>query len=647
MLVDEEVIKGSSMKFAHIWMLHLLWLVPLTAMALIIHARKKKMALANFADDRLLARLKEKAHKTKKLLKYIFLLSALGLMLVALAGPRWGSHYQEVTRKGVDIMLVVDVSRSMLTEDIKPNRLERARREILDFLKVIQGDRVGMVAFSGAAFVQCPLTLDYAALEMFLGTLSPDLVPVPGTDLGAAIDTADSAFDNKSETDRVIILITDGEDNEGKGLEASRRCAEKDVKIFVFGMGNTSGGPIPAGKGKGGFLKDKKGKLVLSKLEEQGLRKIAFMSGGGYVRSVAGDLDLDTIYFDGIKSRTEARALKSGKIKVYEERFVFFVLAAFLFLILEGLINEDVRQKIRGKMKKLNLFSRQVFRILPLFLVLFGLVFQSQTLAAENPDEFYRQGRFSEAEKSYARYDMDHPKDIRYRYNRGCSAYRKSDYKGAMAAFSSVLKRSNDKQTRFKTLYNMGNSAYRQGDLESAAAYYKKSLIFNPNSKDARHNLELTLFGLDKQKKADKKKQTNKGSGQKKDNKNSKDKKKQTKDDKQGEGHNNAHQKKAPDQKSPQAKKNNISKGQPGGNQDLKDKKPEQKTTQDLSGKLKPLNALPGEKKKGQASVPAGSMLDKKKAEALLDNIKENRSRFLRLQVPEDNRVNSLSRKDW
>jgi Ca-activated chloride channel family protein len=226
----------------------------------------------------------------------------------------------------------------MLVEDVEPNRLERARREIVDFLRIVRGDRVGMVAFSGAAFVQCPLTLDYGALEMFLGQLEPDLVPVPGTDLGAAVETGMSAFDFKAETDKVILLITDGEDNEKKGLESAQEAAAKGVKIFVFGMGDPSGGPIP--EGTGGFKKDKKGQLVMSGLNEETLREIASVTGGTYVRSVAGDLDLDILYFDGIKSKTEAETLKSGKIKVYEERFPVFLLAAFAFLLFEGVIRE-------------------------------------------------------------------------------------------------------------------------------------------------------------------------------------------------------------------------------------------------------------------------------------------------------------------
>ena len=328
------------MTFSHLWTLHFLWLLPLTLLALIINNRQRKRAMEKFADPELMERLTDQARKGKRFFKGFLLIAAMGLMLFALSGPRWGSHYQEVTQKGVDIMILVDVSPSMRVEDIKPNRLERARREIIDLLRVIRGDRIGLIAFSGAAFIQCPLTLDYGALRMFLDQLKPGLIPVPGTDLGVAIEVGLSAFNFKTATDKIILLITDGEDNEGKGLEAARKAKEKDVRIFVFGIGDPSGGPIPEEDGKGGFKKDRDGKLILSKLEERDLKLMADISKGVYVRSAAGDLDLDILYFDGIKSVTKAETLKSGKIKVYEERFVFFVLAVFLLLILEGLIHE-------------------------------------------------------------------------------------------------------------------------------------------------------------------------------------------------------------------------------------------------------------------------------------------------------------------
>lgn len=328
------------MKLAHFWVLHFLWLVPLIAVALMIAGRKRNQAIKAFADTALLPRLIGAEQKRQTFFKNILLLIALALILFALSGPQWGSHYQEVSQKGIDIMLLVDVSPSMLVEDVTPNRLERARREILDLLKVVQGDRVGLVAFSGAAFVQCPLTLDYGALEMFLNALEPGLLPVPGTDLGGAIETGLWSFDFKSETDKVMVLITDGEDNEGKGLEAAGTANTKGVRIFVYGIGDPSGGPIPAGNGHGGFKKDKDGKVILSKLDETGLKQMAVKTGGTYVRSMAGDLDLDLLYFEGIKSATEAKTVKSGKIRVFEERFIIFVLAAFLLLLIQGLIAE-------------------------------------------------------------------------------------------------------------------------------------------------------------------------------------------------------------------------------------------------------------------------------------------------------------------
>jgi Ca-activated chloride channel family protein len=328
------------MTLSRIWVLHFLWLLPLAALLLAFAARQRERALARFADPDLLGRLGGPLHRGARIMKNLLLLSSLGLTLFALAGPRWGSHYQEVSRKGVDIVFVVDVSRSMMVEDVSPNRLEQARREILDFLKVVEGDQVALVAFAGAAFVQCPLTVDYGAVELFLNALEPDLIPLPGTDLGAAVETGLSTFDFDAETDKVMVLITDGEDNEGQGSAAAAKAAARGVRIFVYGLGDPAGGPVPSGGDGGGFQKDESGKMVLSKLDEEGLREIASLTGGTYFRSMAGDLDLDLLYFSGIKARTEAREIRSGKIKVYEERFPLFLLPAFLFLLLEGFVRE-------------------------------------------------------------------------------------------------------------------------------------------------------------------------------------------------------------------------------------------------------------------------------------------------------------------
>jgi Ca-activated chloride channel family protein len=267
-----------------------------------------------------------------------------------------------------------------------------------------------------------------------------------------------------------------------------------------------------------------------------------------------------------------------------------------------------------------------LFKYIEILTFLFVLILSAVALAAEGPDELYRQGSFAEAEKAYTHLDMDHPKDIRFRYNRACAAYQNSDYKGATAAFSSVLRRTKDNEIRFKTAYNLGNTAFKQGDFASAVAYYRQAITYNPENKDAGYNLELALIQQEKQKKnktKDQKEQSRDGSSQ------PQDKENKSKDSKEGKDSDRQSQGKTSEQKTPQG-------------QDQQDKK-------DRSGDLKPLQAMPeegdagGDKSTGQAM----SAIDRKKAEALLDNLKEDRSRFMRFQVPGDKRNGVQSGRDW
>ena len=278
-------------------------------------------------------------------------------------------------------------------------------------------------------------------------------------------------------------------------------------------------------------------------------------------------------------------------------------------------------------------------------ILFFGFIHSCLALAAENPDELYGQGRFEEAEKAYSRSDMDNPKDIRYRYNRGCAAYQNSDFKGAMAAFSSVLRRSDNEEIQFKAAYNLGNAAFKEGNFESAVEQYKEALLSNPESEDAKYNLELALRELEKLKKKKTEKQKKEGqkeTGQSKDtgdNSSSGDKGEDS-EQKQAQGQ---------DQKSSKDQK------QSGKQEDDKEKnheKPdegqraEQNTSRDLSGQLRPLQAMP-EQDEDQTPGQPGAILDRKKAEALLDNLKEDRSRFLQFQIPEDKKHGVRSGKDW
>jgi Ca-activated chloride channel family protein len=274
--------------------------------------------------------------------------------------------------------------------------------------------------------------------------------------------------------------------------------------------------------------------------------------------------------------------------------------------------------------------------------IIIAFLSASTAKAANDPDTLYRQGKFAEAQKAYTETDMNHPKDIRFRYNRGCAAYQNSDYKAAAAAFSSVLTRTEDKEIRFKALYNLGNTAFKQGDFESAASYYKQAIICNPGNEneDAGYNLELSLLELEKQKKnnKDQKNETQK------DSQNKEDKPGQSGENKNNENHKNSDKKssdnkenKRKDTGDDKKKEQNQEKAGQGGSKDI---------SQSLSGGLNPLQQPP-EQKENMATDNTMSMLNKKKADALIDSIRENRSKFLKFQVSGNVKESVRSGKDW
>ncbi len=279
-----------------------------------------------------------------------------------------------------------------------------------------------------------------------------------------------------------------------------------------------------------------------------------------------------------------------------------------------------------------------------------ALLFFSPAAGEEGPDELYRQGRFAEAEKAYADSDMDHPKDVRFRFNRGCAAYQNSDYQSAMASFSSVLRRTQDDETGFKTAYNMGNTAFKQGDLESAADHYKKALLFNTKAEDARHNLELTLRALEKQKKD---KQEESEQQPQKDGEHQEEDGETSKRDQNGKNPEKAQSEPAEedpsDQEHPQGddqQEESSEQEQTGKPQESR--QAEQESPLDLSGDLSAMNnALPEETEQDQDPGHAPFGIDKKRAEALLNNVQEDRSKYIRLRVPQDKRHGVASGRDW
>ncbi len=331
------------MKFGNLNYFYLLWLIPALTAFFIYAFRAKDKAIEAFLTLNLAGKLMPRISRGRQKFKAALLILAVFFIILALVRPRWGFQWEEVKRRGVDIIIALDVSQSMLAEDVKPNRLERAKREITDLLQILEGDRIGLVAFAGTAFVQCPLTLDYGAVSIFLDYLDTDLIPLQGTALGQAIRTSTKAFSSQERKSKALILITDGEGHEGDILAAAEEAKKEGVKIFAIGIGKEGGAPIPLPGSSGGFKKDSGGELILTKLDEVTLQKIALQTGGSYVRSVTGNLDLEKIYQKGIQEGMEQKELKSTRRKRWEERFQWFAVLAFILIVGESLYSEKKR----------------------------------------------------------------------------------------------------------------------------------------------------------------------------------------------------------------------------------------------------------------------------------------------------------------
>ena len=295
------------MQFGEPLYLYLIFLIPLLIGFMIWAEKKRKALSAQFVDASLLSRLVSPKVMEQRRTKTKLLIGGLVFLILALAQPRWGFQWEDLKQRGVDIIVALDVSNSMRATDIKPSRLDRAKHKVADLLRMLKGDRVGVVAFAGTSFLHCPLTLDYQAAEMFLSALDTDLIPLQGTALGHAIETSIQAFSTTERKSKAILLITDGEDHEGTVLKALQRAQKEGVKIFVIGIGRDEGAPVPDPMGSG-FKRNRSGEIVLSKINEPLLEKIAVDTGGAYVRSVHGDMDLQTIYLDQIQQSMERKS---------------------------------------------------------------------------------------------------------------------------------------------------------------------------------------------------------------------------------------------------------------------------------------------------------------------------------------------------
>ena len=527
-----------------LWLLAML--VPLLCVFLFFTWRTKQKLIAQFVQSRLLANLTVGVSQKRQKFRLMLMVAAVVFLIFAMARPQWGFSWEEAKQQGLDIVVAIDTSRSMLAEDLTPNRLARAKLAALDLMKLAKNDRLGLVAFAGSAFLQCPLTLDEEAFRQSVEALDVGIIPQGGTALTEAIDSALTAFEKGNDNHKVLVLFTDGEDHDGQAIEAAGKAAKLGLKIFTIGVGTAEGELINVRdeQGKVGFLKDEAGNAVKSRLDETLLQKIATEAGGFYL-PLRGAKPMEALYAQGL-----ARLPKSDSttklVRQYRERFQWPLGIAMLLLILEQFLphRKRVARSIangpaQGKIDPV--------KALPLLLVIFyacaGQASPSSALRE------YEAGNFHSALDEFRKLSQEKTNDLRLSYNAGTAAYKAKQLEDAQKYFNAAAA-SPDLQLQQQAYYNLGNSLFEAGDQatesdkknaawENSIKSFQNSLKLNPKDADAKNNLDLVKKKLEELKKQEQQQQS----------KNDKDKKDQNKEKQDGKD-----QQKKDNQKSQQEK---------------------------------------------------------------------------------------------
>ncbi len=345
----------QMLKFAEPIFFYWLLLIPVFILIFSLMLSWKKRALNRFGEYSLIRKLAPDTSKNKLIVKFFLLMLAYIFLIIALANPQIGSKLEKIERKGIDLILAVDVSNSMLAQDIKPNRLLKAKQAISKLVDRLKNDRIGIVVFAGRAYTQLPITTDYSAAKLFLSTINTDIVPVQGTAIADAIDLSVESFD-ENDHNKAIIIITDGENHEGDAVEAAKAAADLGIYVYTIGMGLPEGGPIPVFDKYGnqtGFKKDLKKNTVITKLDETMLQQIATAGGGKYMRASNTQAGLDKIFNE--INKLEKTEFESRMFSDYEDRFQY-MLAPVLFLILIELFISERRGR---RFRNVNLFGEK------------------------------------------------------------------------------------------------------------------------------------------------------------------------------------------------------------------------------------------------------------------------------------------------
>ncbi len=331
------------------------WLltIPVFIIGYILYTRRKRRQLAEFGDPELVSELMPDASKARPVVKFSLLMVALALLIMAAARPQYGQKEKTVKRQGIEVMIALDISNSMMAEDVAPNRLDRAKQVLSKMIDRMVDDKVGLVVFAGEAYTQLPITCDYVSAKMFLGTITPALIPTQGTAIGAALETSIRSFGSQeSDAGRAIILITDGENHEDDAIAAAKHARELGIQVFVVGIGKPEGSPIPIA-GTNNYIKDRSGQVVVSRLNEDMCQQIAQAGNGIYVRC-----DNTNTAMRALQQELDRIATAELETKVYadyNEQYQSFVLIALLLLVIDFFILERKNHRLA----KMDIFNEK------------------------------------------------------------------------------------------------------------------------------------------------------------------------------------------------------------------------------------------------------------------------------------------------
>ncbi|MFY8160073.1 MAG: VWA domain-containing protein [Candidatus Kapaibacteriota bacterium] len=632
-------------RFENEFFLYFLYLLPIYVIIFVWNIFSNKKKLSKLGNLDFINKLIPDKSNFKSNFKFIIQLLAFASIVIGLANPQLGTKPQKVKREGIEIIIALDISQSMLSEDIKPNRLERARQSIYSLTDKLVNDKIGLICFAGASYLHLPLTTDYSAAKLITSTVNTDLIQTQGTAIGSAIELATKSFSEGDKISKALVIITDGENHEDDAISAAKDAANKGIKVHCIGMGSIKGGPVPLYRNgnKIGFLEDDNGNTVITKLDANALGQIASTGEGNFIRGNTTDTDI----LDLIKNLSGMKKSEfETKIYLeYESYFQYFLAFGLILLFLEVLFNN----KKSKFWTKINLSSTTVFLLV---ISLFYILNVNNLYAADNNtfegNKLYKDKKFKDAEQKYknsikilnknAENDNNDKSIINKKeiakFNLGNAAYKQDSTNNSIDSYLDIVNSTKNKELKSKAYYNLGNSYLKDKKYQESINAYINSLKNNPEDKDTKYNLEYARQMLATQEKQN---QQNKDNKEDKDSKNKQDQNKDSKDNKDGKDNKDSKDQQNKDDKNKDGK--DKKEGQQNENQDKKDNQKQGENGQENQDKLDQ------EKQKQNQQAQRKPNITKEDAERILQAIQNNEKKILKERLRETKK--SKTGKKW